>query len=380
MISLPPLPPGTALGVLGGGQLGRMFVLAANRMGYLTVVFDPDEHSPAGRVATHHLAENYLDPGAIEHFIGLVDAATVEFENIPLQTLHEIEAQIPLLPSSEAIATVANRIREKEFLRSHDLPCVNFQALRSAADFDQISLAGSRWLLKTASLGYDGKGQFIASSLDDLRQGWRELGSPESILEDFVELEAELSVIAVRAQDGDTACFVPAANVHRHGILDYSLAPAPLPQSLLDRARELAEAVLAALDYRGVLGLELFVAGGELLINEIAPRPHNSGHHTLDATASSQFEQQVRVVAGQPLADCRTLSPALMVNLVGLDLQAPGIDWRPFMAEGRARLHLYGKREARPGRKMGHFNLLCEDPRAELATALDLRRALFPGE
>ena len=368
------------MGVLGGGQLGRMFVQAADRMGYLTVVFDPDEHSPAGRVATYHLAENYRDPGAIERFIGLADAATVEFENIPRQTLREIEAQIPLLPSADAIATVANRIREKEFLSSNSLPCVGFQALGSAADFEQISLAGSRWLLKTASLGYDGKGQFIASSLDELKQGWRELGSPECILEDYVELEAELSVIAVRAQDGDTACFIPAANVHRHGILDYSLVPAPLSQAVLDRACELAEAVLVALDYRGVLGLELFVVDGELLINEIAPRPHNSGHHTLDATVGSQFEQQVRVVAGQPLADCRLLSPALMVNLVGLDLQWPGIDWRPLMAEKRARLHLYGKREARPGRKMGHFNLLCENPRAELAAALDLRRALFPVE
>ncbi len=377
-MSLASLPPGTALGVLGGGQLGRMFVQAASRMGYLTVVFDPDDQSPAGQVATHHLAENYLDPAAIERFIGLVDAATVEFENIPRQTLHEIEARIPLWPSAQTIATVANRIREKEFLSSHGLPCVGFQALRSAADFEQISPTGCRWLLKTASLGYDGKGQFMASSLDELGQGWRELGSPECIIEDFVELEAELSVIAVRSQDGATACFAAAANVHRHGILDYSLAPAPLPQPLLDRARELAEAVLTALDYRGVLGLELFVVGGELLINEIAPRPHNSGHHTLDAAVSSQFEQQVRVVAGQPLADCRLLSPALMVNLIGLDLQAPGIDWRPFMAEGRARLHLYGKREARPGRKMGHFNLLCENPRAELAAALDLRRALFP--
>jgi 5-(carboxyamino)imidazole ribonucleotide synthase len=366
--------PGATLGVVGGGQLGRMFTCAARIMGYRVVVLDPDPHSPAGALADQHLQADYTDRGALEALGRTCAAITTEFENVPAQTLERLAAHCPVRPAAAAVAIVQDRIREKTFLRDQGLPTAPFEPVFLPDGIEHaLRDVGTPALLKRAALGYDGKGQATVEDLPGAIAAFDALGGVPCVLERRVELQTELSVVLARDAAGSVTCYPVAENTHRAGILDTSVVPARVPPELAARTEAMACAVATALDYCGVMAVEFFVTtDGELLINEIAPRPHNSGHYTLDACVTSQFEQQVRMLCGLPAGDTRLLSPVVMVNLLGDVWGDSAPAWETLLADPRVKLHLYGKAEARPGRKMGHFNLL--DP--DLETALADARAL----
>lgn len=355
--------PDAILGVLGGGQLGRMFCVAARTMGYRVWVLDPDPHSPAGALADRHLQAHYSDPAALEEMRGHCAAVTTEFENVPAETLEFFEARIPVRPSSQAVAIARDRIREKTFIREQGLATAPFFAITSAADLDN-ACAGLRLpaILKTAQLGYDGKGQYVVTDSIEATQAFRELGEIPCILEERVDLAREISVILARSVDGAVAAYPVGQNLHVNGILDTTRVPANITEELADQARDMAIRLAEAMRYCGVLAVEIFLTtGGQLLINEMAPRPHNSGHYTLDATLTSQFEQQVRTLCALPPGSTRLLSPVVMVNMLG-DLWDRGTPpWERLLQHADVKLHLYGKQRARAGRKMGHYNCLAED-------------------
>lgn len=355
--------PPAAVGVLGGGQLGRFFTLAAREAGYRALVFDPDPGSPAGAVADLHVRAAFEDEAAVREFASACAAVTVEFENVPPAAMEMVAAHCPTSPSPCALAIMRDRIEEKTFVRDCGLETAAFLPVRARADIaPALAQLPAPLLLKTAQLGYDGKGQAEVSSQAEAEAAFDRFGGVPCVLEEKVTLECELSVIVARARDGHSACYPVAQNTHRNGILHCSVAPAPVASALGRQATDAARALAETLDYQGVLGVEFFVArDGRLLVNEAAPRPHNSGHYTLDACAHSQFEQQLRVLCGLPLADTRARSAAVMINLLGDLWDAGAPDWRPALARADAKLHLYGKREARPGRKMGHFCLLGDD-------------------
>jgi 5-(carboxyamino)imidazole ribonucleotide synthase len=363
--------PGATLGVLGGGQLGRMFTMRAREMGYQVVVLEPDAGSPAGAVADRHLQAAYDDPAALDTLARTCSAVTIEFENVPAAALDRLAARIPVHPSSDAVAVAQDRIREKTFLRDYGFATAPFAAVsregQLAAAFETV---GSPALLKTSRLGYDGKGQAAIDSLEQLRTAFAAFGGVPCVLEQRLELERELSVVLVRGEDGGIVPFPAGENTHRRGILDTTVVPARVPDSAAAEAARLAGQVATKLGYVGVLGVELFVAcGGRLFVNEIAPRPHNTGHYTLDACSVDQFEQQVRALCGLPLGRPALLSPVAMVNLLG-DVWANGIPrWDRALALPGVKLHLYGKDEPRPGRKMGHLNCLAATPDEALALA-----------
>lgn len=372
------LPPST-LGLLGGGQLGRMFAVAARTMGYRVMVLDPDSGSPAGALADIHLCAAYGDRAALEQMGRACAAVTTEFENVPADSLEFLAQFCPVRPGAAAVAIAQDRRDEKTFLRSHGFATAPFAIVAEhselAAAFQSI---GSPALLKTVRNGYDGKGQARVNSHAGLLAAFDRLGAVPCVLEAWLALEMEISVVVARGEDGQIAAFPAAENRHTGGILDISIAPAPVATELAGQALETAQAIAVALDYCGVLAVEFFVLGdGRLLVNEIAPRPHNSGHYTLNACLTSQFEQQVRTLAGLPLGAPDLLRPAAMVNLLG-DLWRNGLEppWNTVLSQPGAKLHLYGKQGARPGRKMGHFSVLAESPEAALKTALDLRGAL----
>ena len=350
------LPP-SILGVLGGGQLGRMFAVAARTMGYRVWVLDPDPHSPAGTFADRQITAGYDDPAAIAELAQHCAAITTEFENVPSETLQQLENLLPVRPGSAAVAITRDRILEKTFIRDQDLATANFFAIRSAAELDtaweQLQLPA---LLKTARLGYDGKGQVRVDNLQDAHDGFRQLGEVPCILEERAQLDLELSVILARGTSGETAVFPVGENSHASGILDTTCVPARVSADISARATDMALRLASAMQYCGVLAVEFFLTvDGRLLVNEMAPRPHNSGHYTLDACLNSQFEQQVRTLCGLAPGAARLLSPVVMVNILG-DLwaqQAP--PWQHLLSRPQAKLHLYGKRDARPGRKMGHY-------------------------
>ena len=366
------------LGMLGGGQLGRFFVLAAHDLGYRVVVLDPDPDSPAGRVADEHLHAAYDDPWALERIENTCEAVSTEFENIPAQTLERLARRLPVRPGAAAVSTAQDRLREKTFLQACGFPTAPFAPVR---DDEELASAATRVglpaILKRAAFGYDGKGQIRIGTAADLPAAFAQLGRITCVLERQLDLALELSVVLARSAVGDTVVYPLAENQHRDGILHLSLVPARVDADLAARALGMARDIAAALAYEGVLAVEFFLTrSGELLVNEIAPRPHNSGHYSLDACTTSQFEQQLRVLCGLPLGAPRLLSPAVMVNLLG-DLWAEGTpDWTPVFAAPGARLHLYGKREPRPGRKMGHFTVLDESVDAALATARAIHEAL----
>lgn len=374
--------PGAMLGVLGGGQLGRMFTMAARTLGYRVMVLDPDPNSPAGAVADEHLQADYQDPLALEHMGALCAAITTEWENVPALTLEALAHHCPVRPGGEATAIARDRIREKTFVRDLGLATAPFFPILSDADLP-AAMADLRLpaLLKTATLGYDGKGQVGVSNLEEARAGFVQLGSVPCVLEEKVALHQELSVVLARGADGEMEVYPVGENVHRHGILHTTLVPGRVAPAVAERAIGMARTLAEDLDYVGVLAVEFFLTeDGELLINEMAPRPHNSGHYSLDACASSQFEQQVRALCGLPLGSPRLLSPAVMVNLLG-DLWGNGEpDWSRLLAHPEVKLHLYGKHQARPGRKMGHFSVLGDDVETSLALALALHKELseFP--
>lgn len=372
------IEPGATLGMLGGGQLGRMFTLAARTMGYAVVVLDPDPHSPAGALASEHVRADYLDAAALDHLAATCAAVTTEFENVPADALERLAADCVVRPQAAAVAPVQDRVSEKSLLDRHGLPTAPWAPLRSRRDLaGAVAAVGTPAVIKTARGGYDGKGQAAVDAPDDAEAAFAEVDAAVSILERRIELACEISVIVCRAADGGVATYPPAANVHRNGILFTSTVPAGVAAPIADRARAIAIDVAKALDYVGVLGVEMFVTpAGDVLVNEIAPRPHNSGHYTLDAAATTQFEQQVRLLCGAPPGDTALLTPVSMVNLLG-DVWLDGApDWTRVLDDPSAYLHLYGKREPRPGRKMGHLNVV--DPVADtaLARAVAHRRAL----
>jgi 5-(carboxyamino)imidazole ribonucleotide synthase len=376
-----PVLPGALLGVLGGGQLGRMFVHAAQAMGYRVTVLDPDPHAPAAAAADHHLCAPYDDPQALDELAATCAAVTTEFENVPADALRRLAEHTRVAPSADAVAIAQDRIREKNFIRDAGLSVVPFAVLRSAADISADACAGCLpGIVKTARLGYDGKGQVRVETLEEVRAAFAELKNVPCILEKRVDLACEISVVLARSTDGAVRCFPVGENQHRGGILDLTIVPARISPATAASALDMATRLATALDYVGTLGVELFVLqGGEVLVNEMAPRPHNSGHYTQDATRSSQFDQQVRAMCGLPLGDPQLMSPVAMLNVMG-DMWATGTpDWASVLAHDGARLHLYGKREARPGRKMGHINVLAGNADAAVTAAESLRHALVSG-
>lgn len=371
--------PDAWIGLLGGGQLGRMFTVAARNMGYRVVVLDPDPLSPAGNIADRHLQQPYTDEAALTELGRICGVVTTEFENVPAQALAFLAPRCPVHPRPESLAIAQDRVREKTFARGHGIETARFHAVHSEADLAAACAEiGGPAILKTSRLGYDGKGQRTVTGLDEVRRAWRDFGGVACILEERLNLERELSVVLARSASGEVVSFPPGENVHVDGILDTTVVPAGISGQLGARARLAAETLARALDYVGVLGVELFVVPGEqLLFNEMAPRPHNSAHYTMDACVTSQFEQQVRAVCGLPLGDTTLLSPVCMVNLLG-DLWRNGTPrWDLALANRRAKLHLYGKHEARPGRKMGHLNVLSDSPEAALSEALAARNRLL---
>ncbi len=370
--------PGATVGVLGGGQLGRMFTLQARSMGYRVVVLDPDPQSPAGVVADRHVRAPYADESALTELSRSCAAITTEFENVPAAALEQLSRSAIVRPPVSAVATAQDRIAEKTFFRRHGLATAEFRAVRSSQELgDALAAIQKPALLKTSRLGYDGKGQAQVSSEADAIRAFEQFKGVPCILEERVELERELSVIVARGSDGEMACFPPAENRHHQGILETSVAPARVSEALTREARELATAVAEAMAYVGVLGVELFVTRvGKLLVNEMAPRPHNSGHYTMDACSADQFEQQLRALCGLPLAQPWLLSPVAMINLLGDLWQAGEPRWYEALRRPGVRLHLYGKAEPRPGRKMGHLNCLAADPDRALALAVETRNAL----
>jgi 5-(carboxyamino)imidazole ribonucleotide synthase len=364
--------PGATLGVVGGGQLGRMFTVRAREMGYR--VLDPDIGSPAGSIADRHLAAEYHDSLALDELADACRAVTVEFENVPAGVLERLADRVIVRPSAAAVAIAQDRTREKQFIRDHGFPTAEFHPVASLEDLAAAwPRIGSPALLKTARLGYDGKGQASVDSLAGAQAAFLALGR-ECILERRIGLEREISVVLARGADGAIACYPPGENVHVDGILSTTTVPARVSPTVVAEADEIARALAEALRYVGVLGVEMFVAeGGRLFVNELAPRPHNSGHYTLDACVTDQFEQQVRTLAALPLGSPRLLTPVTMLNLLG-DLWRDGPPpWDRLLALPGVKLHLYGKRHARPGRKMGHATCLAES--AEAAAAL-ARRAM----
>ena len=372
--------PGATLGVLGGGQLGRMFAVAARTMGYQVIVLDPDPESPAGQVADAHLKADYADRAALDEIVRTCAAVTVEFENVPAESLAYLARHIPVRPSATAVALTQDRIREKGFLAESGFPSARFATVRAQADLAAaLTHTGLPALLKTSRHGYDGKGQAHVASLADAERAFAEMGAVPCVLEERVEIETEVSVVLARAADGGTAVFPVIENRHVRGILDVSIAPARVPAALAKQAVETAQAIAQRLDYNGVLAVEFFIARDErVLVNEIAPRPHNSGHYTLDTCETSQFAQQLRVLCGLPLGSPRQHTPAVMLNLLGDLWHEFAPPWEAVLRQPRAKLHLYGKREPRPGRKMGHVTCLGDTVDEALALATTIRRELTP--
>ncbi len=372
-----PVLPGATLGILGGGQLGRMFTIAARTMGYKVMVLDPDAASPAGQMADVHLQADYADHAALKQLGEACVAVTTEFENVPAASLIELAGHCRVSPGAAAVAIVQDRSHEKSWLAENGFATAPFALVYSEGDL-RAALAdiGAPALLKVARFGYDGKGQARVNTLDEARAAFDAFGGEPCVLEGFVRLEREVSVVLARDDAGECALFPVAENRHDNGILDVSIVPARVPDSLAQQACDTARAVAGKLGYVGVMAVEFFVVDGRLLINEIAPRPHNSGHFTLDACVTDQFEQQVRALAGLPLGEPRLLSPVVMVNILGDRWHGGGPHWDALLAHPAIKLHLYGKQTARPGRKMGHFNVLDADLPSALALAEKMRDAL----
>lgn len=374
------LLPGATLGVLGSGQLGRMFALAAHELGYGIHVYSPEKDSPAGQVADRETVAGYDDQNAIEDFARSVDVVTLEFENVPVAALELASQFVPVRPGASALQLVQDRLIEKEFLTRNGIVCASFtkvdseEALRAA-----IATIGVPAVLKTRRMGYDGKGQVAIHDEQEAERAWSQLKAAPCVLERFVDLRREVSVLIARGLDGETVCYGPIANNHANHILDVSVFPSPCNEATAREAICVAEQIAVALDLIGIVCVEYFVtADGKLLVNEIAPRPHNSGHLTIDACVTSQFEQQVRAICGLPLGASSALRPAAMANLLG-DLWKHGEpEWKRALALPGVRLHLYGKHAPRPGRKMGHLTALADSPTEAAALVRAARAALTP--
>ena len=363
--------PGATLGMLGGGQLGRMFTTAAQTMGYKVIVLDPDKNSPAGIIADQHICSAYTDEAALTELAQHCAAITTEFENIPASTLAFLEKRTVVHPSSSALASTQNRNTEKNFIRAQGIATVPFVRITHRDDFADISTQIKfPAILKVATFGYDGKGQIVCEDLQAAYEAFEALGQKECVLEQRIDLEREISVVLARGEDGQITAFPVAENVHINGILHSTTVPSAAAETQQLAAIEMASKIADGLDYVGTMAVEFFVSKqGEIIANEIAPRPHNSGHYTLDACRTSQFEQQVRMLCGLPAGSSKLISPVVMINLLG-DVwgnSQPG--WDKLLNKPDIKLHLYGKREARAGRKMGHFNVLADTPELAMQSA-----------
>ena len=372
--------PQATLGVLGGGQLGRMLTVAARTMGYRVMVLDPDQNSPAAEFANEHIFAAFDDRAALEKMGRACAVITTEFENIPAESLAFLAQFCPVRPSAKVVATAQNRIREKNFLRDSGFDTAAFAEITSKTDIEAaLKKVGTPALLKISQFGYDGKGQASVSNLAEALSAFEQMGSKPCVLEQRLNLKTEISVIVARGLKGETVTYPAAENTHVNGILDISIVPAQVSDKLARQATQEACAVAEKLDYCGVMAVEFFVLENEkLLINEIAPRPHNSGHYTMDACLTSQFDQQVRAICGLPLGDAGLLAPVAMVNILGdawRDDRAP--TWDAILNEPRAKLHLYGKKEARAGRKMGHFTCIGDSVQEAAKLARDVQKKLL---
>jgi 5-(carboxyamino)imidazole ribonucleotide synthase len=371
------IPPGSTVGLLGGGQLGRMFALAARRMGYRVHTYEPSPDSPAGQISDREFNGSYADWDLLETFVQSVDVVTFEFENIPAEVVDRISRSKPVHPRSEVLHICQNREREKSFLRTHRYPHARFAVVSDQAELEgALGSIGAPAVLKSADFGYDGKGQQKIEPGDRLDHAGT--AASRSVLEKWISFDRELSVICARDSQGRVSVFPAAENVHTHQILDYSIVPARIDPAVQNLAQSMARNIAGDLDVVGLIAVEFFLTrDNELMVNELAPRPHNSGHYTVDACLTSQFEQQLRAVCGLPFGSPDLLRPIVMVNLLG-DLWKDGEqpDWRPILKDPYAKLHLYGKLEGRPGRKMGHFCVIRETVEQALAEALQIKEEL----
>ena len=373
-----PIMPGAMLGLLGGGQLGRMFTMAAHCMGYRVTVLDSSKDSPAGCIADRFICADYSDKKALHELGSACAGITTEFENIPSDSLSFLADYCVVSPDANSVAIAQNRIAEKQFLTAHGFPVAAFAVVQ---DNDELSPETHPELfpgiLKISRFGYDGKGQVRVNNGTDLKAAFASLNKESCVLEQRLSLKKEISVIVARGFDNALSSFPAAENQHANGILDISIIPANISQDIIQGANEITIRVAEKLDYRGVLCVEFFVlADGQLVINEIAPRPHNSGHYTIDACVTSQFEQQVRSLCGLPLGSTEIHCAAVMVNLLGDLWQSADPNWQQLLQHPFAKLHLYGKRKARPGRKMGHFTVLDKTVETALEQALEIKQLL----
>ena len=372
--------PGATLGLLGGGQLGRMFTVAARTMGYEVMVLDPDANSPAAAFASEHICANYDDKDALARIASICAAVTTEFENVPASSLQAIAEHIPVRPSAAAIHIARDRILEKKTIRDFGLDTVDYHVIEKEADFDEaISSIPFPAILKTATLGYDGKGQIVVSSSAELESAYQQLGGKPCVLEQRIDLACEVSVVLARSICGHIETFAVAENRHENGILDISIIPARVEAEVSSKAEKMARILAEELDYCGVLAVEFFIdKNNKLMINEMAPRPHNSGHYTLDACLTDQFQQQVRTLCGYRPGKTDLVSSAVMVNILGNAWEQGTPAWDELLNNPGVFLHLYGKKEPRQGRKMGHFTCVGEKVDELLKQAESLRKVL-PG-
>lgn len=378
MSSVKPILPGSAIGVLGSGQLGRMFAIAARRMGYRVHTFSPDSDTPTGQVADVEVNAQYEDLDAVCKFASGVSVVTFEFENVPAETAAAAERCAPVRPSGSILHIAQHRLREKTFLAQSGFPVTRFKRVCSLGQLPEAAAEiGVPAILKSADFGYDGKGQFRILSADDFEAAWQAAGGREAVLEAMVDFDREISVVAARTLTGEFINYSPIENHHANGILDISISPARIPDRVARQAVEIARAVLEKLEVVGVLCVEFFVCrDGNLLINELAPRPHNSGHLTFDGNLTSQFEQQLRAVCALPLGGVDQFAPAAMANLLG-DIWANGEpNWPAAAAIPNVKIHVYGKLEPRPGRKMGHLTALAPSVDGAFADVLRARDSL----
>jgi len=372
------IAPGGIIGVLGGGQLGRMLAIAARRMGYRVHAFDPQPDGPAGQICDVEVNAAYSNRVAIEAFTDAVDVVSFEFENIPIEAIEWVAARRPVRPRGEVLHICQNREREKSFLHKNGFPCAPFRVVDSPETLAAaITEIGFPCVLKTADFGYDGKGQIKLNGSENPAEVWSRFDAPRGVLEKWIPFELELSVICARGVTGEIVAFPASENHHTHHILDLSIVPGRFPTTVLEASRTLACEITRRLNVVGLLAVEMFLtADGQLLVNELAPRPHNSGHFTFDACVTSQFEQQLRAVCGLPLGSPRLLQPVVMWNLLG-DLWANGEpDWNVILSDPRAKLHLYGKCTPRPGRKMGHVCLLADSVEEALSALATMKTKL----
>ncbi len=370
--------PGATIGLMGSGQLGRMFSIAARRMGYRVEVFSPEKDTPAGQFADREVTAAYENESAVRDFAKGLDLLTFEFENIPRQTIEWCSAECEVRPGSSILHIAQNRLREKDFLSGAGIPVAPYRAVHSASELaTALEEIKAPAILKSAAFGYDGKGQRLIDRAEELGEIWRERPGDELILERAIDFEKELSVIVARGQDGTMATFPVCENLHRNHILDITVVPARVSVKIEESGADLARTIAEKMGLVGLLAVEMFLqAGGNLLVNELAPRPHNSGHWTIEGCATSQFEQHVRAVCGLPLGSTEILRPSAMANLLG-DLWDPGEpDWAGALEIEGLHLHLYGKKHPRPRRKMGHLTALASTPEKAIEAVLRAREAL----